>query len=174
MESPPQQTSSSMASSALNNTKTAELDAPLHTIGFEFDDLSPSSVSGHLLVTPKCCQPFKVLHGGVSALIAEALASIGAYLACGMKRVAGIHLSIDHMKSAQVGDVVFAQATPLNSGRTIQVWEVRLWKSNKNCTTSKSETKQLISSSRVTLVCNLPVPNHLKEVSLPFRKHAKL
>ncbi|KMS98620.1 hypothetical protein BVRB_3g070180 [Beta vulgaris subsp. vulgaris] len=150
--------------------KTAELDAPLHTIGFEFDDLSPSSVSGHLFVTPKCCQPFKVLHGGVSALISEALASIGAYLACGMKRVAGIHLSIDHMKSVQLGDLVLAQATPLSSGRTIQVWEVRLWKGDA----SSMKSEYLISSARVTLVCNLPVPNHLKDASQPFRKYAKL
>ncbi|XP_021751788.1 1,4-dihydroxy-2-naphthoyl-CoA thioesterase 1-like [Chenopodium quinoa] len=170
MENPPQQPPSSAVPDLKNTNKTAELDSPLHTIGFEIDELSPSCVSGHLVVTPKCCQPFKVLHGGVSALISEALASIGAYLACGMKRVAGIHLSIDHMRSAQVGDLVFAQATPLSSGRTIQVWEVRLW--NADETSMKKD--HIISSARVTLVCNLPVPNHLKEASKPFRKYAKL
>lgn len=151
-------------------TKTEELDAPLHALGFEIDELSPSIVSGTLLVTPKCCQPFKVLHGGVSAMIAEALASIGAYLACGLKRVAGVHLSIHHMKSAELGDLVLAQATALSIGRNIQVWEVKLWKTDP----AQMKNKQLISSARVTLVCSLPVPAHLGDVSEPFHRHAKL
>ncbi|KAH9624055.1 hypothetical protein KSS87_019124 [Heliosperma pusillum] len=148
-------------------TKTSELDPLLHAIGFEIDELSPSLVSGHLLVTSKSCQ---VLHGGVSAMIAESLASIGAYLACGMKRVAGIHLSIDHMKSAQLGDLVITEATPLSNGRTIQVWEVKLWKADP----SSMKNKHLISSARVTLVCNLPVPDHSKDISQTYRKYAKL
>ncbi|WVZ15378.1 hypothetical protein V8G54_012944 [Vigna mungo] len=60
------------------SSKASEVDAPLHSIGFEIQDLSPKRVSGYLPVTQKCCQPFKVLHGRVSALVAEALASIEA------------------------------------------------------------------------------------------------
>jgi hypothetical protein len=36
--------------------KAGELDPPLQAIGFEVEELSPSRITGRLLVTPTCCQ----------------------------------------------------------------------------------------------------------------------
>ncbi|XP_058083320.1 1,4-dihydroxy-2-naphthoyl-CoA thioesterase 1-like [Magnolia sinica] len=151
-------------------SKTEELDTPLHAIGFEIEEVSPKRLTGRLKVTAACCQPFKVLHGGISALVAEALASIGAHVASGFKRVAGVQLSINHLNAAQLGDEVVAEAQPIKVGKTIQVWEVTLWKIDP----STAENRVVVASSRVTLLSNMPVPPHTRDAGEILRKHAKL
>lgn len=156
--------------SSKSGVKAEVLDIPLYGIGFEFVEITPHRITGRLPVTDKCCQPFKVLHGGVSALISESLASMGAHIASGFRRVAGVHLSIHHLKSAHLGDLVFAEATPINIGKSIHVWEVRLWKIDP----SNEENKTLLASSRVTLKVNMSVPENAKDAAVNLKKYAKL
>ncbi|KAK1322916.1 hypothetical protein QJS10_CPA02g00132 [Acorus calamus] len=159
-----------MAGPLSANPEADILDAPPQMLGFQFDVVSPEFVSGRMRVTESCCQPFKVLHGGVSALIAESLASVGAYVACGFRRVAGIQLTINHLKAAVFGDEVIAEARPITAGKTIQVWEVQLWRVDP----VSSKKGSLLASSRVSFVSNMPVPEHCKDAGESIRRHAKL
>ena len=70
-------------------------------------------------------QPYGILHGGVSALLAESAASFGAALAAGPSRsVVGIELNASHLRSVRDGHLT-AEATPVRVGRTVQVWRDR-------------------------------------------------
>ena len=77
-------------------------------------------------VTWKVHQPYGILHGGVSALLAESAASFGASLAAGRDRkVVGIELNASHLRSVSDGHLT-ATATPVRVGRTVQVWGITL------------------------------------------------
>jgi 1,4-dihydroxy-2-naphthoyl-CoA hydrolase len=79
-----------------------------------------------LAVTPSVHQPFGVLHGGVSALLAETAASIGGTLSTPPgKGAVGIELNASHLRAVRDG-VLVATATPVRKGRTLQVWDIDL------------------------------------------------
>src|SRR6202041_2493154 len=92
----------------------------------EVMEAGPERVVLRLPVTWKVHQPYGILHGGVSALLAESAASFGASLAAGPGRqVVGIELNASHLRSVRDGHLT-AEATPVRVGRTIQVWAIAL------------------------------------------------
>jgi uncharacterized protein (TIGR00369 family) len=89
-------------------------------------EAGPERVVMRLPVDWRVHQPFGILHGGVSALLAESAASLGAALAAGPERsVVGIELSASHLRGLRDGHLT-AEATPVRVGRTIQVWRIVL------------------------------------------------
>ena len=74
----------------------------------------------------KVHQPYGILHGGVSALLAESAASFGARAGGRPDRsVVGIELNASHLRSVRDGHLT-AEATPVRVGRTVQVWSIAL------------------------------------------------
>lgn len=79
-----------------------------------------------LPVTWKVHQPYGILHGGVSALLAESAASYGAALSVPPgHQVVGVELNASHLRSVRDGTLT-AVATPIRKGRTVQVWDIAL------------------------------------------------
>jgi 1,4-dihydroxy-2-naphthoyl-CoA hydrolase len=92
----------------------------------EVVEAGPTRVVVRIPVDWKVHQPYGILHGGVSALLAESAASFGAALAAGPDRsVVGIELNASHLRSLRDGHLT-AEATPVRVGRTVQVWRISL------------------------------------------------
>ena len=83
-------------------------------LDIEFVLVTPEKVILRLEVGPKVHQPYGILHGGVSALLAEGAASIGG----------GVSVSPD-LRSMTKGTLT-ATATPIRKGRTVHVWGIDL------------------------------------------------
>jgi 1,4-dihydroxy-2-naphthoyl-CoA hydrolase len=95
-------------------------------LGVEVLEASAERVVMRLPVDWKVHQPYGLLHGGVSALLAESAASFGGAVAAGPGRsVVGVELNASHLRGLRDGHLT-ATATPLRVGRTLQVWRIAL------------------------------------------------
>jgi uncharacterized protein (TIGR00369 family) len=93
-------------------------------LGITVDEASAGRVVVSVPVTDRVRQPHGLLHGGVSALLAESAASIGASMNAGPgKAVVGVELNASHLRGVSDG-VITAVATPIRMGRTLHVWDV--------------------------------------------------
>lgn len=69
-------------------------------------------------------QPYGILHGGASAVLAETLGSVGSMLHGGPTKIAvGVDLNCTHHRSALSG-LVTGVATPIHRGRSTATYEI--------------------------------------------------
>ena len=92
-------------------------------MGIEIVTASPERVVGTMPVAGNT-QPYGLLHGGASCVLAETLGSLGAALHAGLDRMTmGIEINATHHNGAR-GGVVTGVATMLRGGRTLATYEV--------------------------------------------------
>ena len=103
----------------------------IDTLDIKFVDVGEDFLVASMPVNPKVYQPDKILHGGATAALAETVGSAASrvLLKNGNKLVRGIELSINHLKSVRSGKI-FAKAKAVHSGRTMQLWNVKITNDN--------------------------------------------
>jgi uncharacterized protein (TIGR00369 family) len=123
-----------MAESSKNTAVTA--------LGIEYVEIGDDYVVGRIPVDKRTVQPFGILHGGASVLLAETLGSMAAnYCLREENQIAvGLDINANHVRSATNG-WVYGTARPQHLGSTTQVWEIRL----------ENEEGKLVCISRLTM-----------------------
>ncbi|CDG21225.1 Esterase YdiI [Xenorhabdus poinarii G6] len=113
-------------------------------VGIEFTQIGDDFIEGIMPVDQRTKQPFGILHGGASVVLAETLGSFAGYLCSeGEQKVVGVEINANHLKSVREG-VVKGVCKPVHLGRSHQVWQIDIYNDQKQlCCTSRLTTAVL-------------------------------
>ena len=102
------------------------LDTAVDHLGIEFLEVGDDFIRARVPVDKRTRQPYGLLHGGVSVVLAETLGSCGAYYSCPEgQRAVGLDINANHLKAATSGWVT-GITRPVHRGRSTHVWQIEL------------------------------------------------
>jgi len=102
-----------------------------NTIGelldIRFESFDDESLTASMVVDHRTHQPYGLLHGGASVVLAESVGSMAAYLCIEPSKFycVGLEVNANHLRGVRSGRVT-AVAKAVHIGRTTQVWDIRL------------------------------------------------
>jgi len=111
------------------------------SLGIVFSAAGDDWLQATMPVDERTRQPYGILHGGASVVLAETLGSSAGNLCCSEGRVCvGIEINANHVRGVRSGTVT-GTARPIHVGVSTQVWEIRI----------EDEAGRLACISRLTL-----------------------
>ncbi len=121
-------------------------DTAVERLGIEFLEVGDDFIRARVPVDTRTRQPYGILHGGVSVVLAETLGSCGAAFAAPEgHRAVGLDINANHLRATTSGWVT-GTARPVHVGRTTQVWQIDL----------QDEQGRLTCVSRITMAVLAP------------------
>ncbi|WP_245862797.1 PaaI family thioesterase [Phycicoccus duodecadis] len=125
----------------------ANPDSLMQRMGIEIVEAGPERLVATMPVAGNT-QPYGLLHGGASVVLAETLGSVGAALHAGEgKAVVGLDINATHHRAARSG-LVTGTATALSLGRTLASYEVVV----------TDDTGKRVCTSRITCLIRDAAP----------------
>lgn len=117
-------------------------DTLIELLGIEFTEIGPDYLQARMPVDHRHHQPYGLLHGGASVVLAETLGSVAAHSTVDptKKFCVGLEINANHIKSVREGYVI-GTTRPIHKGKTTQVWEIKI----------TNEQEELVCVSRLTM-----------------------
>lgn len=113
-------------------------------------EIHDNGIVATMPITDNVRQPFGILHGGASVVLAESIGSVASNLMIDTDRYAGVGLDINanHVRSASQG-LLKAVCTPLHIGKTTHVWDIKMYDDKANLICVSRLTVAIIEKSRI-------------------------
>lgn len=130
-------------------------DTALNVLGIKLTEVTKDRVVATMQITSHHHQPMGYLHGGVSVLLAESVASWGSILNVDADRqmALGLEINANHLRPKREGALT-AVAIPIHRGRTTHIWDIRI--------TDESDKLICISRCTVAIVERLPEKSNVQ------------
>ncbi len=110
----------------------------------EFTEIGEDFLIAKMPINSKTVQPMGMLHGGASVVLAETIGSVASNIIVtnqeSGKFAVGLAINANHLRPVTSG-YVFARCTPLHTGKTTHVWDIKI----------TNEDKKLVCTSRLTM-----------------------
>jgi 1,4-dihydroxy-2-naphthoyl-CoA hydrolase len=108
-------------------TNTHRQGTALEALDITVIDAASDRVVATMPIGPNHRQVVGYLHGGISVVLAETVASLGSVLHIDRERqlAFGLEINANHLRPKRDG-LLTATATPLHLGRTTHVWDIRI------------------------------------------------
>ena len=111
-------------------------------IGIEWAEVGENYLKAKMPVDHRTKQPYGLLHGGASCVLAETIGSIASGMVIDQSKFicVGLEINANHVRSAREGFVT-GVCLPLHIGATTHVWDIRIY----------DEREKLVCVSRLTV-----------------------
>ena len=124
-------------------------------LGLEWVAIGEDLLKMRMPVNEKTKQPYGLLHGGASCVLAETLGSVASALVIDLEKYycVGLEINANHVRGARDGWVT-GICTPLHLGKTTHVWDIKIY----------DEKEKMICVSRLTVaIISKGAPGFLKD-----------
>lgn len=105
-------------------------------IGIEFTEITEDSISARMPVNEKTHQPYGILHGGASVVLAESLGSVASNMIIDSEKYIGVGLEVNanHLRPVKSGYVT-GICKSIHIGAKTHVWDIKLYddRGKMNC-----------------------------------------
>ena len=112
-------------------------------LDIEWVEVGDDFLKARLPVNQKTIQPYGLLHGGASCVLAETIGSVGSAMVIDHSKFycVGLEINANHIRGVRKGYVT-GVASPLHLGSTTHVWDIRIF----------DESEKLACISRLTVI----------------------
>lgn len=114
-------------------------------LGIRFSAVGDDYLEGTMPVDSRTRQPYGLLHGGASLVLAESLGSVASAMIAKQENrlCVGVEINANHLHSVKAGSgLVTGRAKLLHTGSTLHVWEIKI----------TDEQSRLVCVSRLTVL----------------------